>query len=90
MQSIEAGATGRKAASRDARAAPSAKEPEKLAHSTSDAQRLASCGKTTLFKALASGELRYRKLGKKTLILDADLRAWIAALPIGAPRQRAA
>ncbi len=89
MQSIEAGATGRRAASREARAAPSAKEPEKLAHSTSDAQRLASCGKTTLFKALASGELKYRKLGKKTLILDADLRAWIASLPIGSRKSAA-
>lgn len=90
MQSIETVAAGRKAASREARAAPSARQPEKLAHSTSDAQRLASCGKTTLFKALASGELKYRKLGKKTLILDADLRAWIAGLPIGASRQSAA
>ena len=89
MQSIEAGATGRKAAPREPQAAAPAKEPEKLAHSTRDAQRLVGCGKTTLFKALASGELTYRKLGKKTLILDADLRTWVATLPIGS-RKRAA
>lgn len=87
MQIIEVSNTGRKAAPRDTRAAPPAKEPEKLAHSTSDAQRLVGCGKTTLFKALASGELKYRKLGKKTLILDGDLRAWVASLPLGAPRR---
>lgn len=38
-------------------------------------------GKTTLYGAIRRKELVARKLGKKTLILEGDLRRWIEQLP---------
>jgi excisionase family DNA binding protein len=58
---------------------------EKLTHkfalSVADASQLSSVGRSQIYEAIASGELRAVKRGRSTLILPADLRAWIENLP---------
>lgn len=54
---------------------------DKITLSTEDACALASVGLNTLYKAINSGELVARKKGKRTLILRADLDAWLATWP---------
>jgi hypothetical protein len=52
-----------------------------LAHTIEDAARRSTICRTNIFAAIKSGDLKARKLGKRTLILDEDLRAWLAAMP---------
>jgi hypothetical protein len=54
---------------------------EKLALTVADAALLASVGRSQIYAAVSSGELAARKRGCSTLILPADLTAWIASLP---------
>jgi excisionase family DNA binding protein len=54
---------------------------EKLALTVADAALLASVGRSQIYIAVSSGELPARKRGCSTLILPADLAAWIASLP---------
>ena len=42
-----------------------------------------------IYAALNSGALKARKNGKRTVILDDDLRAWLTSLPAYAPRKAA-
>lgn len=50
---------------------------EPLAYSVSDAIRVSSIGKTRLYALIKEGRLEARKLGKRTLIPAASLRALI-------------
>jgi len=52
-----------------------------LGHSINDAAFRAGVGRTTIRGALNSGALRALKLGRRTLILDADLQSWLGHLP---------
>ncbi len=52
-----------------------------IAHTVKEACAVSRTGKTTLYGAIRRGDLVARKLGKKTLILDDDLRRWIEQLP---------
>ena len=52
-----------------------------IAYTVKEACSLSRTGKTTLYGAIRRGELVARKLGKKTLILEGDLRHWIEQLP---------
>jgi excisionase family DNA binding protein len=52
-----------------------------LAYSIPEAMKAASVGRSKLYDAIASGELRARKLGSKNLILHDDLRHWLEGLP---------
>ena len=53
-----------------------------LAHSVEQAATRANCGRTTLYEEIKSGALAARKIGRRTIILDEDLRAWLAKLPM--------
>lgn len=44
-------------------------------------KQLTGLGRTALYKAMADGRLPARKFGRKTIILRADARAFLAALP---------
>jgi excisionase family DNA binding protein len=64
--------------------------PTPLAHSISDACSSACIGRTALYEAIRSGALRAVKRGRRTLILDDDLRRWVQALPSVALKQSVA
>lgn len=59
---------------------------EQLALTVAEACVAARVGKTVLYQAIASGALVARKRGRKTLVLPADLQAWIADLPSIEPK----
>ncbi|WP_252257615.1 helix-turn-helix domain-containing protein [Erythrobacter aurantius] len=50
---------------------------EPLAYSISDACRVSSIGRTRLYQLIGEGRLEARKIGKRTLIPAASLRALI-------------
>jgi excisionase family DNA binding protein len=54
---------------------------ETLAYSVPEACAVGGIGRTALYKAIQSGELRAVKRGRRTLILAGDLRYWLANLP---------
>lgn len=52
-------------------------QPQPLAYSVADACKVSSIGKTRLYALIAEGRLQSRKVGKRTLIPAASLRALI-------------
>jgi excisionase family DNA binding protein len=54
---------------------------EFLAISIVEAARRSGLGRSTIYAAIARGELKVRKAGRRSLILVDDLHAWLAALP---------
>jgi excisionase family DNA binding protein len=55
--------------------------PVALALTIKQACTISNVGRSKLYVAIQQGSLRARKLGKKTLILPADLERWLADLP---------
>ncbi|WP_428681101.1 helix-turn-helix domain-containing protein [Sphingopyxis sp.] len=51
---------------------------EPLAYSINEASRVSSLGRTRLYQLIGEGRLEARKIGKRTLIPAASLRALIA------------
>lgn len=58
-----------------------ASDKDKLAYRIDEAVAATGIGKSKLYLEIAAGRLKIRKLGSRTLILKADLEAWLAALP---------
>jgi excisionase family DNA binding protein len=58
-----------------------------LGRSINAAAIRAGVGRSTVYAAINTGALRARKAGRRTLILDADLQAWLASLPAYVGRQ---
>jgi excisionase family DNA binding protein len=60
----------------------------RLAYSISEACALTSVGRTTLYAAIKSGDLKTHKVGRRTLITAKELVAWLdshLAVQVGAP-----
>ena len=53
-----------------------------LAYSIEDAVKASGIGRTKLFELIRDGELRARKVGRRTIITDADLKSMIDSLPV--------
>jgi excisionase family DNA binding protein len=53
----------------------------KLAYTVGEATELSPCSRSSLYEAIAAGELKARKLGRRTLIMADDLRSWLESLP---------
>lgn len=56
-------------------------EQAPLAHTIEAVSRATSFGRTAIYEAIKTGSLKARKCGRRTIILDQDLRQWLAAMP---------
>ena len=61
--------------------------PAQLAYSVAEACAVASIGRTVLYEAINSGELRAVKRGRRTLVLADSLRKFIDGLPAIEPKR---
>jgi excisionase family DNA binding protein len=59
----------------------------RLAYSVTESCVAAGIGRTNLYELITRGEIRAKKVGRRTLILADDLRQWLEALPQIAPRK---
>ncbi len=52
---------------------------EPLAVSIPDAARSSGVGRSTIYAEISKGNLKFRKVGRRTIIAMDDLRAWLAS-----------
>jgi excisionase family DNA binding protein len=52
-----------------------------ILHSIPEVCSLTHTGRTSLYLAIRSGALRAVKRGRRTLVLEDDLRRWVQSLP---------
>lgn len=57
-----------------------------LAYTIGEVCAIARMGRTSLYEAIANGELTARKRGRRTIILADDLRRWLDSLPTIIPK----
>jgi excisionase family DNA binding protein len=56
-------------------------DQSKLAYTIKEASRAAASSRSSLYAAIASGRLRARKFGSRTIILAEELRRFLRTLP---------
>jgi excisionase family DNA binding protein len=56
-------------------------ELEPYAHSIATAVKVSAFGRSTIYQAIRDGELEARKRGRRTVILDSELKRWLDSLP---------
>jgi excisionase family DNA binding protein len=52
-----------------------------VAYSVSNVLQLVGISRTKFYQVVGSGQLKIRKIGNRTIILAADLEAWLDSLP---------
>ena len=52
-----------------------------LAHTIEGVSQSTTFGRTSIYEAIKAGALKVRKCGRRTVVLDVDLRDWLASLP---------
>lgn len=57
------------------------KMTEKLSFTVAEAAEASGLGRSTIWEKISSGKLRAKRSGKTTLILKADLAAYLESLP---------
>ncbi len=60
---------------------PAAPQESRLAYDVNEAARVSGLGRSTVYEEIGAGRLVARKVGKRTLILAADLNEWLNSLP---------
>jgi excisionase family DNA binding protein len=53
----------------------------RLAYSIADVAKITGVGRSFLYEEIKAGRLIVKKAGRRSLIFDADLKAWLAGLP---------
>ncbi|MDI2073040.1 excisionase family DNA-binding protein [Bradyrhizobium sp. Mp27] len=53
----------------------------RYAYSISEVAKAVGVGRTFLYREIQDRRLRIRKAGRRSLVYEADLRAWLEALP---------
>lgn len=54
---------------------------EHLAYSINEVVELTGVSRSRIYQLVTSGELRTRKLGRRTLVLSVELTQWLSSLP---------
>jgi len=62
----------------------------KLAYSIRELANDGPIGRSSIYNQIAAGRLRARRIGRRTIILDEDWRAFLASTPAIAPAEPAA
>ncbi len=52
---------------------------EPLAVPIPEAARLSGCGRSTIYSEISKGNLKRRKVGRRTIVTMEDLRNWLAS-----------
>lgn len=59
-----------------------------VAHTILDVAKAARLGRSKIYEEIRHGRLKARKIGSRTIILDDDLRSWLASLPSASDCER--
>jgi len=58
----------------------------KLAHSVAEFAHLVGLGRSYIYEEIKKGNLRVRKAGRRTIILEDEGQDWLSQLPVLNPR----
>jgi excisionase family DNA binding protein len=53
----------------------------RLAHSIAEVVKITGVGRSFIYEEIKAGRLVVKKAGRRSLVFDADLKAWLANLP---------